>query len=184
MNKISWTFFFNEVFESYDDFKNFIEEQSNTYSADVDENFLRFTWNILAREFSYRDIAYSDKETFKDSFLNVFDDKFLQFKNQKSKVDKIYNLTDAEVLEIQNALTSSANAPESYVEDMGTQLGYISNQAYNTVSGGRLQGYLNALNNLPTFKIRDFLYKGDISFNDLFVKASPNIQYLYREENE
>ena len=97
-------------------------------------------------------------------------------------IDKIYNLSDDEILEIDHAINNMANNPNDEPEDPTKPLNFISAQTYNLKVQGKARTYLERLNSLPTLNIYKFLHNDkpeEMGFEDLFVQIIPNQDYIY-----
>lgn len=179
------TFYFEDIFPDYDTFSEYVIENSQVINTANEEDvaFIGFCWNILSRHFHNQNIRYDSPQNFLASFMLVFDNKFQQFKKQKSLVDKIYNLTENEILQINNALSNVANNPNNEVADPSQPLNYISAQTFSLLNDNKLKGYLNALNTIPTLKVFNFLRGADdeMWFSDLFMNVQIPQKFLYNE---
>ena len=115
--------------------------------------------------------------------VNVYQNKFAQFLKQKNIIDEMYQLTNEELVLVNNALTNIANNPNDEVADPNQPLNYISAQTYTQSNDNKLRAYYNALNSIPNLNTYRFLRSNDdyeLSFDDLFMQVQPNLQAIYR----
>lgn len=180
----SFTFYFNDIFPDYNEWKIFSSQIDGVDLNDTTQsNFDKWCFKILQRQFSHWNIRYFEIDAFKLELAIVYENKFKQFLKEKSMIDKIYALTDDEILEIEHGLNNMANNPNNEVDDPTKPLDYISAQTYNLRVSGKLKSYIDALNNIPTLNIYKFLHADkpeEMGFEDLFVQIIPNQDYLYR----
>lgn len=183
MSQMRLTFFFEDIFQNYEEWKDYFKDLNIVnYDKAEEALFDQYCFNILARHFSHQNIRYEEPESFLLEIVNVYQNKFLQFKRQKETIDKIYNLTDSDLTELEAYLTNLANNPNDNVSDPKQVLNYIQTQTYQTRSGNKLDKYLQALNNIPTLNTYNFLKadnKEEMGFKDLFMQVQPNQYYIY-----
>lgn len=181
---VAFTFFFQEIFSSYDDWKQFFENNSTIvdYTDPLEAQFDNFCYNILTRHFHNVNIRYDTISAFLSELLNVYENKFKQFLNEKKVIDAISQLTIEDYQIVSKGLTNMANNPNDDVEDPTQPLNYISAQTYNQIESNKLKAYLDALNNMPSLNVYKFLKPNnpnEMGFTDLFMNVQPNIKYVY-----
>lgn len=178
---VAQTFFFNEIFKDYNDWKYWSEQvEVVDFSKPEDVEFDKFCYKILSRHFSNWNIRYSTIDAFLLELSIVYEDKFNQFKNQKKIIDEAYKLTKEDFEVVSESLTNMANNPNTAPDDPKSPLKYISAQTYGLAKKPKLKAYIEALNNIPTLKIFDFINKpseNGLSFKDLF-SVVQNINYF------
>lgn len=183
----AFTFYFEEIFPSYSEWRAFMEEnQLIDYTDPLNEAFDQFCWNILSRHYTHVNIRYSTPDYFKAELLNVYENKFKQYQKQKAIIDATYNLTLDEIQQLRNTLVNMANNPnENNPLNSEGVLPFISAQTFQAENDNKLKSYVMALDNIPTFKMYKFLKadsKDEMGFEDLFMNVQPNIKYYYSEE--
>lgn len=188
MEETSFTYYFEEIFPDYESWEYFIEQSSNI-DLTISENALfdQYCYNLLFRHFNHQNIRYTSIDAFLGELLNVYENKFAQFKRQKKLVDKIHNLTDDDLQLVTTALTNMANNPNDEVSDPLQPLSYISAQTFEQMQSNKLKAYLDALNNMPSLNIYQFFKannKDEMGFEDLFMNVQPKIIYLYERGDE
>lgn len=183
MIQTAYTFFFQEVFEKYEDWVEFMSDKGIVDYTDATQSaFDQWVFNLLYNHYYCCDIRYSVIDAFKSELLIVYENKFKQFMNQKRLIDLTQNLTADDIAEVNTTITNMANNPntDNPLNSDGV-LPFISAQTFNNVKSNRLKAYLDAINNLPTFKIYKF-FKGDkeeMGFDDLFMNIQPHMRYFY-----
>lgn len=180
----SFTYYFEEVFPTYDDWKDWISNYSSIVNYDdvIQSEFDRWVFDLLYRHFNHQNIRYTTQDAFKLELLNVYENKFKQFLNSKSLIDKMYQLTDDELLEVSINLNNFANNSDTAVANDTEILPFCSSQSWSKLSSNKLQGYMQAINQIPSLQIYKFLKTDDrneMAFSDLFMKVVPNIKYYY-----
>lgn len=181
------TFYLENIFESYDDWKDFIQNNSSfvDYDDEIQANFDKWCFNLLMRHFNHTNIRYSTPNAFLGELLNVYENKFKQFMQEKSVIDKIHSLTTKDFELIQTSLSNIANNPNDDTADPTKPLNFISGQTYQIANSNKLRAYLDALNNMPTLNIYKFFKaqnKDDMGFEDLFMNIQPNQKFYFKGE--
>ena len=151
------TFTFLEIFPDYNSFKETIINQSIIAEADLDESTLKYLWAIMYRSFGNVEVMYNVKQDFIDRFLNEFEDLFAKIKRERELIAKIHKLTDEELLTVTVSLNNFANNPNDAPTDPTAPLEYISNQNWGKISNGKLTAYLQALNNIPSYRAGEII---------------------------
>lgn len=187
MESSSYTFYFEEVFPTLLDFETFIGTYSTVVNLTdpIDSAFNTYCYNVLSRHYNHCNIRYSTMEAFKGEFLNVYDNKFLQFKREQELAKKVNALTDDDLAFVRDFVSNYANNPnEDNPLNTDGFLGYISQQTFNKETANRLRSYLDALNNAPSMNIYKFFKANkdeDMGFDDLFMNVQPNVVWFYKK---
>ena len=181
----AYTFYFEDIFPDYNAWRD-VMEGNNVLDYTNAENVLfdQFCYRILARQFTHCNIRYSTPNDFIGTLINVYLNKFEQFKRQKAIIDATYQLTLDDIAEIEKTITNMANNPNTDIPlSTGEVLPYLSAQTFNLTSSNRLKSYIDAINNLPTLNIFKFLKgdKNEIGFEDLFMSVQPYQEYLFKK---
>lgn len=183
----AYTFYFEQIFPSLTEWQTFI----GTYSTACDltdpiqDAFNTYCYTLLSNHYNHCNIRYTSIEAFKTELLNVFDNKFAQFKREQQLIKEINALTEDDLALVREYVNNQANNPN---EDnpLNTEgfLGYISLQNFAKEKSNRLRAYLEALNNVPSMNIYKFFKANnrfDMGFDDLFMNIQPNSDYFYRK---
>lgn len=176
MSGSALTFYFKDLMPTQKDFENFLIEY-NVVDITDSENliFADYLYKILFRKYHNSNVQYDSPEDFKCDFANILEDSFFKFKRQTELAKKIANLTDEEILIATTALANSANNPNTKPVDPTKPFEYVGAQAYTIANNGKLLGYLQALNNIPTNLIKEIL----LSCRSLFKTFIPNQIFIY-----
>ena len=152
------TFNFGELFKNYDEWKElFINTDIVNYEDEAQADFDKYFYNILFRHFCKSFIRYVEPEAFKNELINVYQNKFKQAMKEFEICNKIYNLTEEEIIAIGRAITNLANNPNEEIAQPTKQLEYISQQNASYSFNNKLDSYLKYLNSLPTFNVYKFI---------------------------
>ena len=173
------TFTFLEIFPNYDAFKSTILAQSILNESDFDESTLKYLWAVMYRSFGNVEVMYTVKQDFIDRFLNELEDYFSKIKRERELINKIHNLSDEELLIVSESINNFANNPNDLPEDPTAPLQYISNQNWGKISNGKIAAYLQALNNIPSYRTGEVVK----IFRPLFWDSLTTTIYLYPQEN-
>ena len=188
MEETSFTYYFEEIFPDYATWKEFIENSSSIDLTNaLNLAFDEYCFNLLYRHFNHVNIRYTSVNAFLGELLNVYENKFKQFKKEKDLIETIQGLTNEDLQLVSTTLSNMANNPNDEVDDPLQPLNYISAQTFENVQSNKLRAYLDALNNMPSLNIYKFFKannKNEMGFEDLFMNIQPNIQYFYRRGNE
>lgn len=180
----AFTFYFNDVIDSYNTWKSNVEQLGIIdYSDPLQADFDLFCYNILAREYHNVNIRYDEPYSFIGELLNIYLNKFQQFYKQKQLIDAMYNLTLEEISLLNKTLSNMANNPNEDPTDPTQPLNFISAQTYRQLTENKFKAYLKAIENIPSLNIYNFLKgEGDeMGFDDLFMVVQPNLKFLYKE---
>lgn len=185
----AYTFYFNDIFEKYDDWKSVMSDNGIVdYSDSASALFDKRCYNLITWQFGKQNIRYSEPDAFISQLLLIYSEKFNKFKKEKEIIDKIYKLNDDELILVQELLTNMANNPNTEVSDPKKPMQYISAQTYQSTNNSKLKSFLTALNNMPSNNIFKFLNEKesdyDMSFRDLFMVVIPPIVDFYKKGSE
>lgn len=172
------TFTFLEIFPTYQEFKTTILNQSILTESEIDESTLKYIWAVMYRSFGNIEVLYTVKQDFIDRFLNEFEDYYSKIKRERELIAKIHSLTDEELLVVSESINNFANNPNDLPADPEKPLEYISNQNWGKVSNGKIAAYLQALNNIPSYRTGEIVKK----FRPLFWDSLTSTLYLYKED--
>lgn len=177
VNSSAITFYFKEIFPKQDDFTTYVTDY-NIANLTIPANltFAQYLFKILYRRFHNSNIQYDVPDDFKCDLANILEDNFDKYKKQIDITNKMYALTDDEMLLISEALANSANNPNTAVTDPTKPLEYIGAQAYTIAKSNKLQAYLNALRTIPTKLIEGLLAE----CSGLFKKYIPEQIFIYK----
>ena len=101
-------------------------------------NYFKYVYKILFRHYCNSNVQYLTPDEFKLDLANDLENVWAKFKKRKELVEKIYNLTDDEILKINNTLSNQANNPNDAPDDPTQPLNYISAQVYSQLNDNKL----------------------------------------------
>ena len=179
----AFTYTFEDVFSNYNEWQEYFTLAGIIdYEKPEDAKFDEYCYKILSRHFTHQNIRYMEIEAFLLELTNVYESKFYQFKRQKEMLDKMYSLTDNDLLELEQYLNNVANNPNDDIQDPKKVLNFVSAQTYSQKLGNKLEQYLKALNEIPALNIYKFINEstyGAMSFKDLFMNVQPRKYFNY-----
>lgn len=186
MENSAYTFYFEQIFPDLLSWQTFIGTYSTIVNLNdpIDLGFDKYCYTLLSNHYNHCNIRYTTIDAFKSEILNVYDNKFAQFKREKALIEKVNSLTDEDLALVREYVNNQANNP-NVDNPLNTDgfLGYISFQNFAKEKSNRLRAYLDALNNVPSMNIYKFFKANDdreMGFDDLFMNIQPNIDFVYR----
>lgn len=199
----SYTYYFNEVFKDYNEWKAFIQTTGIVnYDSELESAYDLYFYKLLAYHFSHCNIRYFEIGSFTLELTIIYENKFKQYIHKIENAQKLYNLTEQEILLIDKMLidqegtgvNNQANNPNDEVTQPLQPLNYISQQNYlkNTNNSiqqrlrNKLDGMLDYIERVQGLNSYDFIFKRDnerdLCFNDLFMQVLPHQENLYKKE--
>lgn len=180
----AYTFYFENIIPDYDTWQGIMEQESFIDYTDATQSaFDNFVYKLVSRRYTHCNIRYSTPEPFICELVNVYQNKFAQFLKEKNIIDEMYQLTNEELVLLNNTLSNVANNPNDAPTDPLQPLQYISAQTYTQANDNKLRAYFNALNSIPNLNTYKFLRSSDdyeLSFDDLFMQVQPNLKSVFR----
>ena len=175
------TFYFKEIYPTFDKFQAFLTNQKVVDLSDAENlTFAQYIYKILFRRYHNSNIQFDTIEDFECELANVLEDNFAKYKRQVKLAKQMQQLTDNDILTISKALANQSNNPNTKATDPTQPLEYISAQAFTIATDNKLQGYLRALQNIPTQLIDAMLLR----CVNLFKTIIPNQVYVYGDKKE
>lgn len=176
------TFYFEDIFEDYADFKEMTDAlelydsnpDSPTYDA-VAENFNQYLFSILYMRYAGNSINYDVPQYFLYAFGLRYKDIFAKYKKQVDLIKAVEELTTDELAILTETISNGAYNPNDKPSEFWAPIGYISQQNAARLKNNKLVAYINAINAIPTRNIDGFLN----AFIDLFTIFLPNDKYIY-----
>lgn len=175
--RFAFTFYFEEVFDNYEDFKTFTDSLNLYESTDaISEEFNQYLYSILSRHYAHNDIRYSDIDSFKLEFANVYTNNFKLLQRRNYLIQKQYEINEQDLEIIGLNLTNSAFNPNNAVTEPLKPLNYISTQNYTVTQLNKLNAYINAINQMKDLDIGVIIDKFDFLFIQ-FYQDNYNINF-------
>jgi len=170
------TFYFEDIFTSYEDFKEFTDSLGIYEATDVvSEAFNQYLFNILYARYCGNSINYNVPQYFLYAFGLRYIDSFKKFKKQKELIDKINELTEEDLQVLTETISNGAFNPNDTPTEYWKPLNYITNQSATRLNSPKLIAFINAVQAMPTQRIEEFTE----TFIDLFTLFMPTGKYIY-----
>lgn len=170
------TFFFKEIFPDVESWLEFFKEYDiASLESDQDQSFARHMFKIIYRRFHNSNVQYDTQDAFKCDLANIIEDCFAKYKKQVEIAQKLYDMSENDILELSSTLANSGNNPNTQPNDPKKPLDYFGAQVFSFVKSGKLVGYLTALQSIPTKMIGAVL----TDCAGLFKRIIPNQIYLF-----
>lgn len=177
MTTMTITLCFKDIFNSYDEFKEFTS-QFNLYdeSDDIAEVINRRIFFCLYNRYLSSSLAYETRDEFLAEFGIAYQQYFTQILEREKVLEEIHKLNFEDYQIIGESLSNFSNNPNNLQSDPFELLTYTSNQQRGRSKSGKLQAFLNALRSLPDAQINLMISKFDYLWLDIL--ETENI-YLY-----
>lgn len=167
---------FKNIFQSYQDFKNwYISTPLSDSQEDVPSEK---TFTLIAYEYNNSSVN-SSIESFKQRFANDIYTYYKEFEATTKAIDELMRMTDEEISVDNNLITNLANIPEYEVDTNVDSVNFVSSQQKTISKKGNLQIKREQLSNKRTYTVKTFINR----FRHLFIKIiSPSYTYVVGEE--
>ena len=177
----SQTIYFRNVFESWQDVVDFINDQNilvPTYTFNG-QDMVEMTVKILWREFKNSSICYFTKDDFLTDFANTYEDSLAWFSRKLEICEKMYALTEDELQSMSEHGINTAlnNNAEMDTNEFAT---FVSNQVHEFGLSNKLESFIRAYQNVMQLGIKEFIN----NFKELFIPIFTPIQNVYITEDE
>ena len=181
-NRFSYTFYFKEIFPDLDTFQTAMENQNLSVDLTVpeNENFLAYLYNLLYRKYANSSIAFDTPDEFTRQLAGRLDDYFQKFLRDTQLAQKVYKLTDDEIIQASEAISNMANNPDTAPTDPRQPLEFVSGQTFSLVKSNKLIAYMTALNSMPTLRQGEILKHFAPLFRALFTSE----YFFFHNESE
>lgn len=163
----SLTFYFEDVFKDATEFNQYLTDYNITLPTGITYSDL---YNLFLDKFVNCSIAYDTKEVFKHRFKVILVDNLKEYVRRKQIIDNLYNLTENELLVINEYIRNYANNPNISVNDVFDKLPYITQQENSLQRLSKLDAYANYLNFILPYGNEDFLKKFEKLFKQIFIR--------------
>lgn len=176
------TFYFEDIFETYADFKEmtdaldlYISDPDDPHYDAISENFNQYLYSILYMRYCGNSINYDIPTYFIYAFGLRYKDIFKKYQKQVDIINRATELSADELTILTETIANGAYNPNDAPSDVWQPLPYISQQNSARLKNNKLVAYINAINAIPTQNIDRFLD----AFIDLFTLFMPNGKYIY-----
>ena len=162
------TLCFNEIFENYDEFKEYTDELALYEDTDTfAESLNELIYYLLYNHYLGVAVGYNTEDEFCAEFGIAYQQYFKQFKMKQQMLQNIYSLTNDDLEIISEALSNFANNPNNLTSSPFELLDYTSSQTRGRTKAGKLQAYINAMNIAPDAQLNDLIKKFDYLWLDI-----------------
>jgi hypothetical protein len=176
------TFYFEDIFADYADFKEMTDglelydsdPESETYDA-VAENYNQYLYDLLYLRYAGNSINYDVPQYFVYAFGLRYKNIFDKYKKQLELIKKVEDLTEDELELLTETISNGAYNPNDQPVSAWAPINYVSQQNRSRLKNNKLIAYINAINAIPTKNIEGFLD----AFIDLFTMFMPDYKYIY-----
>lgn len=149
-DRFALTMYFKQLFPDLDTFETIAAEYSNIDLTDTtNQTFAAYLYDILFKRFHNSNTAAETPEDFYASFFLTFDDIFKKYQEQLDLIDKVYALTDDDILVISEVLTNASSNPNTVPTDPWEMINYVSAQTRGRNKTNKLVAYMQAIRELP-----------------------------------
>lgn len=163
----SQTFYFEDVFKDDTEFSTYLTDFNIVLPTGITASDL---YDLFLNKFINCSIAYDTKEIFKHKFKMILVDNLKEYVRRKDIIDKLYNLTDSEVVVMNEYIHNYSNNPNISVTDVFEKLPYITQQENSKTNISKLDAYANYLNFILPYGNMEFLKKFDKLFKQIFIR--------------
>ena len=175
------TFYFKDIFPTFEDFRELVDSQ--LYNVDLTDPeqlaYITYVYNALYRRYANSSVMYSMPDAFVRQLAGILDDVAGKYKRQKELAESVYELTEDDIREVNEAIVNGALNPNTSPTDPRKPLEYVSSQSASFTKTGKLGAYIAALNALPTVRQGELLRE----FAGLFRRYLTPNAYFYSWED-
>lgn len=175
------TFYFKEIYPTFTDFEVFLNNYEVVDLSNVENlTFAKYLYKILFRKYHNSNIQYDTIADFECDFANIIENSFSKYQTQLSLIQKMQNLTEAELITINTSLANQSLNPNTELDDPTQPLEFVSAQAFSIARDNKMQAYLRALSSIPTQLIDAMLLR----CQNLFKTIIPNQVYVFKNKED
>lgn len=156
MNQFANTFLFKDILPDFSSFSDFIDEYT---SVDKTDTFNNYCFKFIFNRFCNSNVKYDTPDAFCRHFGITYENCFDQYKKRYSLINKLYPLTDEELLLTRQVISNNSlndNVP-SESDPLGNPLNYISSQQASRETMSKVDAYIHAVYKITDNLLEDFL---------------------------
>lgn len=166
---IKLIYYFNVTFPTYESYLEYCKEiDLFDTTQPLLNNFNKWCYNALFRAYYNVPANYSNIESFLNEFSNVMLDTFNRYQKEVELIESIYQLQVEDFAKTRDTLVSRANNNNKNATDPSKFTSYISDQSFSTETLSKFQGYLQAITQIPSYRIQEFVNKFRYLFQSIF----------------
>ena len=165
MNSNTW--YFEDVFKDDTEFSQYLSDYSITLPLTINATDL---YELFLNRYMNCTINFDTQEVFKRRLKILLDDYLNEYATRVAMINKLYLLTDDELLVVNTYISNYANNPNYELSDVYTELGYISNQNNGINRMNKLDGYIKDLKALLPYGNQEFLDRFKKLFKYIYIR--------------
>lgn len=163
----SYTFYFEEVFPDHQSFSDYLTDYGIVLPLTITSQNL---YNLFLDKYMNCSIAFDNTNIFKHRFKILLNDYLQEYATRIATLNKVYPLTDDELLVVNTYINNFANNPNFKLDDVYTELGYVSNQNNGINKGNKLGAYITYLKTLTPYGNQEFLDRFKKLFKQIYIR--------------
>lgn len=163
----SYTFYFEEVFPDHQSFSDYLTDYGIVLPSTITSQNL---YNLFLDRYLNCSIAFDNTSVFKHRFKILLNDYLQEYATRIATINKVYPLTDDELLVVNTYINNYANNPNYQLTDVYTELGYVSNQNNGINKGNKLGAYITYLKTLTPYGNQEFLDRFKKLFKQIYIR--------------
>ena len=165
MNSATW--YFEDVFKDEASFTQYLSDYNITLPLTITASQL---YNLFLDKYLNCSINFDTIEVFKRRFKIMLDDYLKEYALRIATINKLYTLSDDELLIVNTYISNYANNPNYELSDVYTELGYVSNQNNGINRLSKLDSYIKYLKTLLPYGNREFLDRFKSLFKYIYIR--------------
>lgn len=165
MNSQTW--YFEDIFKDEASFTQYLSDYNISLPSTITASTL---YNLFLDKYLNCSINYDTIEVFKRRFKILLDDYLKEYAMRIATINKLYALTDEELLVVNTYISNYANNPNYQLTDVYDELGYVSSQNNGINKYSKLESYIKYLKTLLPYGNREFLDRFKILFKYIYIR--------------
>lgn len=166
MNSDTW--YFEDVFKDEASFTQYLSDYSISLPITITASQL---YNLFLDKYLNCTINFDTIEVFKRRFKIMLDDYLKEYAMRVATINKMYTLSDDELLVVNTFISNYANNPNFELSDVYDELGYVSAQNNGINRFSKLDSYIKYLKALLPYGNREFLDRFKTLFKYIYIRG-------------
>ena len=163
----SQTWYFEDVFKDETDFTQYLTDYNIVLPLTITASDL---YNLFLNKYLNCSINFDTIEVFKRRFKIMLDDYLKEYSLRVATINKVYTLTDDELLIVNTYISNYANNPNYELTDVYNELGYVSSQNNGINRLSKIDSYIKYLKTLLPYGNREFLDRFKSLFKYIYIR--------------
>lgn len=163
----SYTFYFEEIFPDHQSFSDYLTNYGIVLPLSITSQNL---YDLFLDRYMNCSIAFDTIDVFKHRFKILLNDYLQEYATRIATLNKVYPLTDDELLVVNTYINNYANNPNYQLTDVYNELGYVSNQNNGINRGNKLGAYITYLKTLTPYGNQEFLDRFKKLFKQIYIR--------------